>query len=90
MPKGNAGDFSMGDMSRDQAEVSAASIQYEETGRVRYGSDQAKAEAIAKAARRQATSMRNGAVVSVRNAGSERKPNWTVIVEVPRGKGKKK
>jgi hypothetical protein len=73
-------------MARDQAEVNAANIQYEETGRQSYGDSKAKAEQMAKAPRHQATGAKNGAVVTVKNTGNRHKPDWTVIVEIPKGK----
>jgi hypothetical protein len=89
MSGGNAKDFSYGDMLRDKEEVNAANIQYEETGRQSYDDDETKAVQVAGALRKQAARAKNGAVVTVKNTGSSRRPDWTVIVEVPKPKGKK-
>jgi hypothetical protein len=88
MPKGDAGDFSYGDMLRNEAEINAANIQYTETARQSYGDDKDAAEEMAKTLRDAATKAKNGAVVTVKNTGSRQKPDYAVIVEVPK-KGKK-
>lgn len=86
----NAKNYTMGQAIEDQAVINAAgSPQYRETGRQSYGDNEAKAEQMAKALRHQATGAKNGAVVEVENTGSKSKPDWTVIVSVPKRRGKK-
>lgn len=91
MPSGNAGDWSYGDMLRNEDEINAANVRYEVTAQQPY-SDEREANRIADMLRKQAVSRKTGALVDVRKEYDKgtRQTVYVVRVHNPAKTGKKK
>lgn len=83
MPKGNAGDWSYGDMKADQAKT-----EYEVTAQHPFN-DEDQAKALAKKLRATALKARTGALVEVvKDTSDRRQTSWIVKVHNPKGRNR--